>query len=105
MRSGTLEHKVNIYKLQLTETDFGHTKREFVPYVTTRAAVERKDGGKIVVNDEIVFDYTRTFYLRGYVNVEEGWRIKHEGKTYEIQSIVKDSMLNQIKLGTKLVNE
>lgn len=105
MRGGSLEYPCQIWKLIITETDFGHNKREYVYSVSTRCSVDRKDGAKIIQNDEIVFDYTKTFYIRNYVHIEEGWRIKFEDKFYEIQSIVKDSMLQQIKVGTKLINE
>lgn len=105
MRSGTLQYPIEIWKCEIEETDFGHIKREYKYFKSTRCSLDRKDGAKIIQNDEIIFDYTKTFYVRQYVQVEEGWHIKFDGRFYEIQSIVKNPMTHEIKLGTKIVEE
>ena len=105
MRAGAYEHKIQILKHIVNRTDSGAQEEYWKPDVYTRAAIDYHTGARTDENHEVFYEYTITFIVHRYVNVEDFDRIMHNGKQYRILSVVDDRHSNQKTIETELVNE
>ena len=78
---------------------------EYKEVYTTRAKVDHNGGARTVENNEIVFDYTKTFNVRSYVPVTEADRIEWQGKMYRILTTQQRREYNDIMITAELINE
>lgn len=67
MMAGQYNEPIDIYRSQEVENDYGERVIEEVWICSTRAKVEYTSGTRTNENNEIVYDYTKTFYVRSYV--------------------------------------
>lgn len=105
MKAGILREKIDIYKPNISTTDYGNTKIEYVYYKSTRAAVDYVSGTKELVNDENFHTITKSFILRYYNDITEDDRIKYEDRFWKINSIKPNKYYNDKVVETELVNE
>lgn len=104
-RAGLYLEHCDIYRCEWTGLDYGNVNKDYYFVCSTRCGVDNKHGNKLVENGEVIFDTSKTFYLRHYVPVEEGYHILYKQKYYEVVSIVKDTFKNEITLNCTLVNK
>ncbi len=62
-------------------------------------------GTREILNNEIFYDYSKTFVVRIYVDVLDTDRIKYCDKYYRVISIEPDWHLQQKTILAELVNE
>ena len=62
-------------------------------------------GTREIQNNEIFYDYSKTFIVRMYVDVLDTDRIKYDDKYYRVISIEPDLHLQQKTILAELVNE
>lgn len=105
MNAGKLKHRIEIFSPHLTTNEVGEQVNEFILKNTTKANVINNSGSREIENDEIVYNYTKTFEVRIYVDVDEFDRIKFQNKFYRILNIDTNDELQQITIQTELVNE
>lgn len=105
MIAGRLNEVVKIYNVTANVNEYGERVEEYVLAMTTRARVEYNTGGRQNENDEIVFNYTKTFNLRSYVPVFDTSHIEWQGKQYRVLSVEKRREYNDIVVVTELINE
>lgn len=106
MRAGILEETIKILKLNKRKSDFGAQLDTYTESENTiRAGVVENSGNRITDNFEIFYDYTKKFYVRRYVQLDEFDRILYKGKQWRILSINDDRHLNQKIITAELVNE
>ena len=73
--------------------------------MTTRAKVEYNTGARTKENDEIVFNYQKTFNLRSYVPVVDTSQIEWQNKRYRVLSVEKRRENNDLIVIAELINE
>lgn len=105
MRAGVLNEAIYIYRQMEIQSDFGDISTSYKMVNTTRAKVEHKLGTRTIQNDEIFYDYSKTFVVRYYVDVFDTDRIKYGNKYYRVISIEPDKQRQQKNILTELVNE
>ncbi len=105
MKAGILKEKIEIWEPQVTTTDYGDTKIDYVLFYTTRANVQYNSGSRVNENSEVFYPTNKTFIVRHYVPVREPMRIKFEDKFYQISSIVPNKYYNDKVIYSELVNE
>lgn len=105
MKAGQLTDIIEFYKPYDVTTDYGNIKKKWEFHYRTRASILYNSGYRTLENYEIVYPTTKTFIVRHYVNVIETMRIKYDGKYYQITSIKKNKLYNNIEIIADLVNE
>ena len=105
MIAGRLNEVINIYHPTVTTNDYGEASEEYKLSYTTRAKVDHNSGARTVENNEIVFDYTKTFNVRSYVTVCNDDRIEWQGKMYRILTTQQRREYNDIMITAELINE
>ena len=105
MIAGRLNEVIKIYHPTVTTNDYGEASEEYKLLYTTRAKVDHNSGTRTVENNEIVFDYTKTFNVRSYVPVTDADRIEWQGKMYRILTTQQRREYNDIMITAELINE
>lgn len=105
MIAGKLTERIEIYSPHIIVNDVGEKSTEYVLKNTTKANVIHNKGSRDIENDEIVYNYQKTFEVRIYVDVGEFDRIKWGNKYYRILYIDTNKELQKITIQTEVVNE
>ncbi len=105
MQAGLLKELIEIYAPNLTTNEYGEQVQEYIKHYTTRAEVIYNSGNRNQTNNEVVFEYSRTFKVRFYVPLAENYQIKYRGKMYRILSIEPIQPYNHKVIQTELINE
>lgn len=105
MIAGRLNEIIKIYKPQEVINEYGEREVEFVYSYTTRAKVEYNNGNRLNENNEIVFNYNKTFNVRSYVPVMETCQIEWQNNRYRILTLEHRREYNDILINTELINE
>lgn len=105
MMAGQLNEVIKIYKSVETENDYGERTitQEYV--TTTRAKHEASGGGRANENNEIVYDYSKIFYVRSYIPITDTTVIEFDNKKYRVITFEKRKEHNDIRIVTELINE
>lgn len=105
MNAGKLNERIEIFTPQITKNDVGEQSTEYILKLSTKANIQHIKGNRDIENNEVVYNYSRTFEVRIYVDVNEFDRIKWKDKYYRILDIDTNKELQQITILTELVNE
>lgn len=105
MIAGRLNEPIKVFKAVETLNEYGEKTTDYVLVDETRARVEWNSGNRDVENDEIVYNWTKSFTVRSYVQVEETGIIEWQKKRYRILSIEKRREWNDQLVMTELINE
>lgn len=105
MIAGRLNEVIDIYQPVETVNDYGERETTYTHSYTTRARVDYNTGNRLNENDEIVFNYYKTFNVRSYVPVSETSQIEWQEKRYRILTIEYRREYNDLVINTELINE
>lgn len=105
MMAGQYNEVIDIFKSIEIENEYGERTVELTHLYTTRAKVEETSGTRANENNEIVYDHTKTFYVRKYVPVCDTSIIVYDGHKYRVITIDKRKDNQDIKIVTELINE
>lgn len=105
MIAGRLNEPITIFHPTIIYNEYGEANEEYKEVYTTRANVDHNSGARTVENNEIVFDYTKTFNVRSYVPVTDADRIEWQGKMYRILTTQQRREYNDIMITAELINE
>lgn len=105
MQAGLLTETINIYNPSITTNEYGETIQNYTKVYTTRAKVDYSGGRKNIENNEVFFDYTKTFHIRYYVTINENMLIEWQNKKYRILSIEELRKWNEKVITGELINE
>lgn len=105
MMAGQLTENVKVYSSEEKENEYGERTTILIYQTSTRAKLESSSGNRTTENNEIVYDYTKTFYVRSYVPISDTTVIEYEGKKYRLLTYEKRKTNNDIKIVTELINE
>jgi len=90
MRAGLLTEVIEIHKPKITKSDWGEQSTVYIKDKLTRARIINDSGNRSIENDEVVYNYDKTFEVRTYVDVEELDLIKWNNKFWRILEIEID---------------
>ena len=105
MKAGLLTEIIDIYSPTIVINDYGERTETLEKTYTTRAKVNWDSGNRVLSNEEIYYDYSKTFNVRYYVPVKETDQIEWQNKRYRIITIEKRKEYNDILIKTTLINE
>ena len=105
MRAGGYEDRIDILKHKVSQSDSGEQKEYWDKSYSTRANVTQTSGNRTDPNNEVFYEYMKTFIVHRYVDVDEFDRILFKCRLYRILSIAEDRHLNQKTIVTELINE
>lgn len=105
MQAGLLNEVVRLFHVEKHINDYGEETVNYKLYFNTRAKHNHDSGTRVNENNEIVYDYTKTFNIRSYVPVQETDIIEFKGKRYRIITIEKRREYNDILIKSELINE
>lgn len=106
IRAGLLNEIIQILTPTSTVNEFGELVQTYNVSYTTRARVSHDSGTRSNENNEIFYNYSKTFTVRSYVPVNEFDLIQYNSKKYRIISIDDRIKQNNDKLIiTELINE
>lgn len=105
MRAGLLTERINVLQPVVTTNDYGEETTTWQNVYNTKARLVHTGGNRMNVNNEIFYNYTKTFQIRSYVPIQEYDRILWDGKQYRILDIEPDRQQQQITVKTELVND
>lgn len=104
MQAGLLNELIEIYKPELTINEYGEQVQTFVKSYETKARVIHSSGSRNIENNEIVNNYSKTLQLRYYVDINETYQIKYQGKMYRVTSIEEVRQYNYKEIIVELIN-
>lgn len=105
MDAGSLKERIEIYKTTLTKNEVGEEQNDWVLKTETRSKVTNNSGSRNEENNEIVYNYIKTFEVRSYVDISEFDRIKWDGKFYRILNIDINKEYQKQIIQTELIND
>lgn len=105
MQAGFLNKIIEIEKRIVTTNTFNEQVAEYEKCLVCRAQVVYNNGNRSIENDELVVNYSPTFIVRQYHDINETMRIKFDDKYYRIVSIMPSNKLQNKTIITDLINE
>lgn len=106
MQAGLLNELVEIYKPSIDSNEFGEQVQVYIKRVDTKAQVIYDSSGqRNTSNNEIIYNYQKTFKLRRYIELMENYQLKYKGKMYRILSIEDIRQYNHKVVRAELINE
>lgn len=105
MQAGLLNEIIEIYKPSIESNEYGEQVQVYSKQYETRAQVIYDSGNRNTSNNEIVFNYHKTFKVRRYVEVMENYQIKYKNKMFRILSIEDIRQYNHKVITAELINE
>lgn len=105
MRAGILTELITVLSPNIIVNEVGEQTTEYLPKLTTRANVNWKTGNRNIENNEIVFDYTKDFKVRYYVDINEFDRILWNNKQYRIISIEPNKHYQELNIIAEQIND
>lgn len=105
MRAGLLQYQIEIYHTAVSKDVYGATITNWELYKKTRANIKVDRGDKIIEAQEVISDYSVTFIIRDYINIDDTMRIYWSNKKYDIISIIPDKQAKNLTLSCRLINE
>lgn len=103
MKAGLLKHIITIEEPITNRNDYGSQEITWNEVTTTRANIIFNRGKRDSENIEVYYNYTITFTIRHYHNINDYMRIKYNGKYYRILSIQNEPQ--SITIITEQINE
>lgn len=105
MQAGLLKDIIEFETRVIINNEFNEQVVEYVKCLTTKAQVVYSSGSRSVENNEMVINYSPTFNIRYYHNINETMRIKFNNHYYRIVSIEPYNQYQYKKIITELINE
>lgn len=88
MRTGRLIHKVKIQAPIESKGAMGGTDKQWVKFHECRGRVQELSGQEGVQSDQVVSKIIATCIIRYRENINASMRLVHDGKFYQIESII-----------------
>lgn len=105
MKAGNYNEVITFLVPELSRNEFGEKVQEYSPLYTTRAFVAYDSGSRFVVNSEVFNDYSKTFTVHDYLEINEKMLIEYDNKRWTITSINHLKPTKELVISTTLYNE
>lgn len=103
--AGLLNEIIELFAPHAIETASGSSNIEWESVGLYRANVRQMSSNRTEGINEILYDFRREIIVRYYVPVEEYYRVKYNNQWYNILSIDKDRVKQQITIVVERVND
>jgi SPP1 family predicted phage head-tail adaptor len=88
MNPGQLDQRVSIERFTSEQDELGQPVQAWTPLCTVWAAVEPQAGREFVAAGAAQSELTTKIRIRYLSGITSGDRVTHEGKVYDIQSVI-----------------
>lgn len=105
MRAGLLNEIISIYTPKVTINEYGEEYTSLELKLSTRAREINDSGNRTNQNGDIFYSYTKTFWVRYYIDVDEYDRILWNNKYYRILDINPNKEQQYKEIKTELIND
>lgn len=105
MRAGTLTEMVTILAPKVVINEVGEQSTEYIPRLNTKGKVDYNSGNRTIENNEVVFNYIKTFRLRYYITITESDRLQWNDRQYRILSIEPNRQLQELIITAELIHD
>ena len=104
-RAGLLNEIIKIYKVNWVKDSYGSQVETLELRLETRANTTTNGRGRNIEHSEVVHDYSATFLVRYYVELNDFDIIEWQGKFYRILNFIKERDRNQITVYTEWLRD
>ena len=105
MKAGLLNEVIYVYSPTVIKDEYGQEKTIWSEKCKTRARLKHDNGDRAIENNEVVFNHTKTFEVRRYVQVADTDRIYWNNQKFRILNIEPDRVLQSQIIKTELIND
>ena len=105
MQAGLLNELIEIYKPSIETNEFGEQVQVYNKVKDTRAQVIYDSGNRNTSDNEVIYNYQKTFKVRRYIELMENYQIKYKNKMFRILSIEDIRQYNHKVITAELINE
>ena len=105
MKAGILTEKIIFKAPVITRGDYGDEDISYEDKIKTRAYVNKNNGNRIIINDEVYWTDVRTFIVRIYHEVDESYILEYQGHNYRILDIDKDARWQRMLISAEKIKE
>lgn len=105
MRAGLLKENIEIWSKSLTVNDFGEEIENWSCSYRTRARLTHNGGSRMIDNQQVFYEHSKTFEIRLYVPVYEYDRIRWNNQFYRITNIEPDRATMRQIIKTELIDD
>ena len=105
MQAGLLNEIIEIHRQESRKSKFGDEQFEWMFYDKTKAEVSNLSGNRNTENHQIVYDYTKKFVVRYYIDVKDTDRILYDGDMYRILNIDANKKLMMKTISAEIIHE
>lgn len=105
MQAGKLNELIEIYKPSISQNEYGEQVQVYNKVKDTRAQVIYDSGNRNTSNNEVIYNYQKTFKVRRYIELMENYQIKYKNKMFRILSIEDIRQYNHKVITAELINE
>jgi head-tail adaptor len=105
MQAGLLKDLISIFKPELSSNEYGELIQEYVKCKDTKSQVKFNNGNRGISNDEVVSNYTKTFIVRHYIEINDNYIIEWNKNRYRILSIEDNKQYQYKQIIAELINE
>ena len=105
MKAGNYNEVITILVPELSKNEFGEKVQEYHPLYQTRAFVAYDTGSRFVVNSEIFNQYSKTFTVRDYLDINEKMLIEYDNQRWTITAINHLKPTKELVINTVLYND
>jgi len=105
MKAGNYNEVITFLVPELSKNEFGEKVQEYTPLYTTRAFVAYDTGSRFIVNSEVFNQYSKTFTVHDYLEINEKMLILYDDKKWIINAINHLKPTKELVISTTLYNE
>ena len=105
MQAGKLNELIEIYKPSISQNEYGEQVQVYNKVKDTRVQVIYDSGNRNTSNNEVIYNYQKTFKVRRYIELMENYQIKYKNKMFRILSIEDIRQYNHKVITAELINE
>lgn len=105
MMSGQFNKVIAIYDPIEITNEYGEKETVYRFSRATRAKVEISNGSRTNENNEIVYNHSKTIYVRSYITINDTSVIVYQDKDYRVTNIEKRDEYDDIMISVEEINE
>ena len=105
MQAGLLTEPIEIHRKVKAKSDYGSVQTSYALRTATKAQVIDQGGSRLEENNQIFYDYRKTFVVRYFIDVQDDDHILYENVWYRILNINPERKFNSKSIQCERVQE
>ena len=97
VKAGLLRHRIEIQSFTESRSDLGGVERSWVTDATRWASIVPMSDGELVEGEKVVTRGSHEIRMRFYSDLHETHRFSHEGRIFNIVSILDIDLRNKVQ--------